>query len=438
MSTPRRSLYERLLRWYPTSWRRANGHLILDTLEEHADAGGRTRPSTGEAWSLRAHGLAERATIPLILAISTTALLLSLSTIVMLWFGGVATEPWTQSVFFGAQYLGDLLVCIAAGALLLRSGFINAEPALFSGAIAIPAWVLGGLAAASWSVAFDEADSGGIFSWFGSATLYFLTAAVLLGSVALAPLYLAVFRTFSSSSWRWTLSIAMAGLTSLAVGIAASVQSTTPLAAAGVLLVAALRLRKPDEHNRVAEPPRQPLTRSYRRRLASVTTIAALLGLCCVAFAFTGSNWATGSPDATQAMRLGILLGALTAILVVAASSIFLFARLGRIIAWSGTALIAALMVLALSYAINIDDSRSWILIVIAGILTGLAGGILFLPALPNRPWLRALLLATISLALAGTLGVIVVLAAAFVAPIVAIILTIVLLRQPRPEWRLG
>ena len=432
MSATRRSQYERLLRWYPPSWRQTNGQLMLDTIEEHADASGRTRPSRAEAWSLRAHGLAERATVPEIIVVASTALALSLSTVVVLWFGGVARGPWAQGAFFGAQFLGDLLVSIAAGALILRKGFISAEQALFSGAIAIPAWVFGGLAAASWSVGFDEADAGGVSSWFGGATIFFIGAAVLLGAIALMPLYLTVFRTLSTSSWRWTLSVVIAGVSSLFIGISAVVQSTTLLAAATILLLAGLQLRKPRERSAVPPQPRQPLDRNSRRQLAVVTGAAALLGICCVAFALTGSNWAAGSPDATQAMRLGILLGALAATLVVAASAILLFARLGTIGAWSGAVLIAALLVLALSYAMNIDDPTSWALMVIAGILTGLAFGILFLPVLPNRPWLKALLVVAISLALAGTLGMIVALAAAFVSPIVAIVLTVVLVRQPR------
>ncbi len=56
MTASRREAYARLLRWYPAAWRRADGDVMLDTLEEHADAEGRSRPAPGEAWSLRAHG----------------------------------------------------------------------------------------------------------------------------------------------------------------------------------------------------------------------------------------------------------------------------------------------------------------------------------------------------------------------------------------------
>ena len=51
-----------LLRWYPRSWRQRHGDVMLATLLDDAEARGRETPTRADAWSIRAHGLAERAT----------------------------------------------------------------------------------------------------------------------------------------------------------------------------------------------------------------------------------------------------------------------------------------------------------------------------------------------------------------------------------------
>ena len=153
---------------------------MLDTLELHADAQGHARPTAGEAWSLRAHGLAERATPTVIVWVAGAALLLCLASTIVLWSGAVIDSPWAAAARVTVQFLGALLVSIAAGALLWRAGVVRAETALVACAVAVPAWFLGGLAMASWGVGFDEADAGAARSWFGDAT-----GALLIGAWAL-------------------------------------------------------------------------------------------------------------------------------------------------------------------------------------------------------------------------------------------------------------
>jgi cytochrome c-type biogenesis protein CcmF len=58
----RQNQYARLLRWYPQSSRQEHAAIVLDSFEQHANDKGLTRPSLPEAWSIRAHGLAARAT----------------------------------------------------------------------------------------------------------------------------------------------------------------------------------------------------------------------------------------------------------------------------------------------------------------------------------------------------------------------------------------
>lgn len=59
MTTARRR-YERILRWYPRSWRAQHAQVMLGTLLDMDDARGRGGPTFSEAWSLRLDGLRHR------------------------------------------------------------------------------------------------------------------------------------------------------------------------------------------------------------------------------------------------------------------------------------------------------------------------------------------------------------------------------------------
>jgi hypothetical protein len=428
MSPPRRSSYQRLLRWYPPSWRRANGQVMLDTLEQHASATGHAKPSAGEAWSIRAHGLAEQATPPRIVGISAAALLLSLVPTAALWFGAPLNGPGLMS----AQFFASLLTSIGAGALLLRAGMLRAEPALFAGIVAIPAWVFGGLAAASWSVGFDEADAGDGLSWFGSATGEFMLAGWVLGTVALTPIAFEIFRVIRSRTVRRTVSVLVAGPTALALGVGALLLQGTILASVGVLIAATVHLRSPQTPALTQRLGRATLSSTARKSLAVATSGAAILGIGCVVFALTGSTWPRITLDATETMRLGILSGALVAIITVVSSAIAVHPRMGRTAIWVAAVLVVALIVLAASYAGNIDSPLGWTWLLIAATLTGLAGALLLAPVLPGTPLMRGGLIAAISVALAATLGLMVITIAAFIAPVIAVAVTVILWRRPR------
>lgn len=435
MSTRRRGHYRRLLRWYPAAWRRANGQLMLDTLEDAADAQGRALPSVGEAWSIRSHGLAERATPAAIAVVSGIALMLSAIPLVRLWLGTYDTTLWMLALTFGAQYAGALAASIAAGALLLRTGFISAEQALLAAAAAIPAWTFGALMAASWSVGFDEADAGTGMSWFGSATLLFAFLAWFFGILALLPLTLAAFRHLSLHSVRWALGITLGAIGALAVGIMCLLPAGSILISAAALLVAGRLIpstpRAPRSHPSRPET-RTPLTPRHRRQLAVVAAASAIIGLGCVAFALTGSLWGIGALDATDTMRVGILVGSLASTITVAASAVALFARVGPPVVAAAAALTAALVMVALSYALRDGDPKGWMLLILAAVATGLAGGFLFTPLLPARWWLRALLVAGIGAAIAATVGILGIIMATFISPVVAIVLAVMMARPPR------
>ncbi|MBH0130908.1 hypothetical protein [Salinibacterium sp. NK8237] len=435
MSSRRRSRYERLLRWYPTAWQRANGQLMLDTLEQAADAHERALPSISEAWSIRAHGLVERATPATIAVIAGLALALSAVPMVALWAGGFNSSPWLLALTLGAQYSGALVASLAAGALLLRTSLIPAEHALCAATAAVPAWTFGALMAASWSVGFDEADAGTGMSWFGSATLLFACLAWLFGILALLPLTLAAFRHLSLHSVRWALGVALGAIGALAVGIMCLLPAGSILISAAALLVAGRLIpstpRAPRRHPSRPEM-RRPLSPRNRRQLSVAAAASAIIGLGCVAFALTGSLWGIATLDATDTMRIGILAGSLAATITVAASAVALFARVGPPVAAAAAALTAALVMVALSYSLRDGDPNGWMLLVLAGIATGLAGGLLVTPLLPARWWLRALLVAGIAAAIAATVGILGIIMATFISPVVAIVLAVTMARRPR------
>ncbi|WP_457101428.1 hypothetical protein [Microbacterium sp. P5_E9] len=58
--TNARRHYERILRWYPRTWRVQHELVVLGTLLDMDDARGRNGPTFGEAWSLRLDGLKHR------------------------------------------------------------------------------------------------------------------------------------------------------------------------------------------------------------------------------------------------------------------------------------------------------------------------------------------------------------------------------------------
>jgi len=408
---------------------------MLDTLEQAAEAQERLLPSITESWSIRAHGLVERATPAAIAGVAGVALALSAIPVGALWTGAFGSAPWLFALMTAAQYGGALAASIAAGALVVRTGLIPAEQALIGAAAAILAWTFGALIATSWSVGFDEADAGTGLSWFGSATLLFAGLAWIFGILALLPLTLAPFRQLASRAVAWAIAVGIAAVGALAFGIMGMLPSGAILMSSVMLFVASRSLppTKRTQRTQQSRPAtRTPLSLRRRHQLAVVAAASAIVGLSCAAFALTGSLWGIGGLDATETMRIGILFGSIASIVTVAASAVALFARVGFPIAGAAAALIGALVMVALSYSLNGSAPAGWTLLVLAGLATGLAGGILFIPLLPGRWWLRALLVLGIATAIAATVGLQGIVMATFISPVVSIVLAVMMARRPR------
>ena len=431
MTDRRRLRYERLLRWYPAEWQRTNAAVVLDTLEENADRLGQSRPTVGETWSLRAHGSAERASPAVITIVAALGLLFNIGPVIALLSGAVTDHPWLTVLSITAQFVGAFLISTAAGALLLQSGRITAESALATLALSAAAWALGAVAFTAWGVGFDEADSGAPQSWFSDAFLIFAGSAWFLASCALFLVAHGLLRPLRPKTLRIILSTLVAVPTALAIGLSSVTPTGTVLGAGVVLIVASFRLGTRRTTTKGVTHRRPTLNQRQRTRIAVVAAVAAVLGFGCAAFALTGSKWLPAIGDTTDAMRVGLLGGAVVAIITVCAGAEVLVNRRGRVALGPVVAAIGALLCVAFSYSLSIDNAMGWPLVLLAAVFTGVTGGLLIAPALPGPPSLRASLVTAISVALAATLGIFVITAISFIAPFLAAILAIRMTRRP-------
>ena len=435
MNGATRRKYARLLRWYPKVWRDEHGRLMLDTLEEHAADRALARPSVAEAWSIRAHGLGERATnrwaviaatFSLVVFIAATAILLSDA----MMFPGAGALRIALAVF-----MGPLALAVAGVILLHRRGQLSAPASLCAVAGAGPAFAMTALAAASWSLGFDEADAGGTRTWFGSATLLFILMGWFFGTVSLLAPVASVVKRRLPSLIRLLLIGTLAALLAIVTGImVVTGQMLGGLGAAVVLLMALLAGRpaqvasKPLHDPRVGHTlvPRRPLlmTRADYGKVRAAALLSFVLGLGCAAFALTGSLWAPGVADSTHAMNLGLAAGALAAMLVVIALAMVLVPRFGKIMRWSALLLCAGLAMESAAQIAGAGHSLQWPLTLLAAVLAGFAVAVPIARFVSAKPPVRIAVAMALGLA-AAMPGIMIVTAAAFIAPVAAVALAV-------------
>lgn len=433
MNGATRRKYARLLHWYPKVWRDEHGRLMLDTLEEHAADRAVARPSVAEAWSIRAHGLGERATnrwaviaaaVSLVAFIAATAILLSNAFI----FPG-AGAVWTIL----ANFIGPLALAVAALILLHRKGQLSAPASLCATAGAMPALAMTALAAASWSLGFDEADAGG--TWFGSATFLFILMGWFFGTVSLLAPVASVVKRRVPSLIRLLLIGTLAALLAIVTGImVVTGQILGGLGAAVVLLMALLagRPAPPSERPEVEQVIKQAvrpdspavLTRSSYTKICRAALLALVVGIGCAAFALTGSLWAPGVADSTHAMNLGLAAGALAAMLVVIALAMVLVPRFGKIMRWSALLLCAGLAMESAAQIAGAGHSLQWPLTLLAAVLAGFAVAVPIARFVSAKPPVRIAVAMALGLA-AAMPGIMIVTAAAFIAPVAAVALAV-------------
>ena len=384
-----------------------------------------------------------RPALPLVIGLAAAGVLLTAAALALLLLAWSSESPWLPAVRIAVLLLGALLVSVAGGLLLVRSGALGARGAVVAAAAAVPAWTFGALTTASWGVGMDEADAGGAGTWFGDATVPFLLGAWAFGAVACLPPALVAVRGLRSQVVRLLLALVIAVPTSLTIGLL-SVQGAGALLGGAAVLVAcavqgrAQRQEVPASHLPRATPPvRAPLGRARRRAITLAAAGSALLGLGCVVLALTGSVLLPALGDATQTMRLGILTGSLVAIPVVLAGAAALQPRLGSAAIPPAAAFSAALLALAAGYAVEQEHPMSWLSLLLAAGLAGLGGALLLAPALPGGRAARVALVGAIAVALAASVGMLI-MVAAFAAPLLALLVVLLVNRRPRAERAVG
>ncbi len=313
MTTGHDDRYIRLLLWYPKAWRDTHGSVFLDTLREQSEHEGRTSPSRSESFAAMVNGLGLR--LDARLAASLALAGIALVAISQLFF-----ETWTVIMWTGPQALLAapitltnmmFIVYFGATAMLVLGAVAPAARAygLISGARAVLVLTLGSAALALATLAQyaraismippdENAAPGLAAAWMGVAA-----AAIVLGGVAswvyldglLGRIHLARLPRF--------------GLAALATVILVPVVEFAIIdqqiwVAAGLVIVG-LSLRSMDAWptpytSGTGSRPRRPV-----RWLAGVSAATGLFGLV---YAISGASWSPLASDGTAAGAQAVVI----------------------------------------------------------------------------------------------------------------------------------
>lgn len=351
--------YSKLLRWYPRSWREENGDVFLGMLEDDAAARGATKPGFTEAWSIRVHGLAERASykVALVLALLAvmgfgTPTLLDLPQYLLQ--APVSLLSGTSYILVGflGTLLGSVSLALAGVTMLLTSGAIDAGAAAAASlafaasslgmAVDSSAWGWGGLMGGHeivdppWPLTFS-AEAAVLFGFIGSLAV---SASLLRGLRsrtlgALASLALAVCATAAL----FGTPVAMRGPQIMVALIL--------LAAAGLLIA---RQRGLDSNTSRQSQPPQGSTPSREVRKLRLLALAGSVGGVIAVSAFGAGNLVApllGLP--IDNIQSGVLTGVAAAAPIpsVLAAGALRRSRLGPFALWSSALWAASLLMVA-------------------------------------------------------------------------------------------
>lgn len=420
MTAPQTSKFERLLRWYPRAWREENGEFLLAVLEEDARERGKTKPTVADAWSMRAHGIAARATPRVTLGFAIATLVASLIPAVSIFVSYLIEPAWVRFAISGLQVFTivflPFVMVLSFGRL--HSGRVGAPAALTSLAL----WMLHSAAAAcaslSWSIGWDEANNnmlpGATTTWFGDSTFFWLAVAAALGTVSLSILFRGLLRWSRSSLEAWILSGIISVGCLIPLFISSVLPSILPLAAGVFLVLSAIDVshqaaptsaagRAP----RAARPVRSP-ERASRSGLIAVLILAvatAVAGAFCVALSLGGSTWSSAFRDSTHSMNVGLGLGCLAAVPLVAASSWMLARRFGPRGLMGGAFFVAALLLESASQFVGAGHPVQQPLWALAALCIGAAAAVPLTGLVPASRPVSAILAIGGSLVLALTVG---------------------------------
>lgn len=439
--------FRALLRWYPATWRREHGEVLLGTLLEEAERQGRTTPSAGERMSAIAYGLGARLNNRLALVTALAALMVAaVAGIITLWVGWptLPTDArWLMPILTGT--VGPILLTLSAVALARYHGLVSELRALVIVVFVSCAHPLATLAQISWAVGFDAANRDVALTGFATSWPWFFVVAWTFGAVGAALFVEALLRKASAPRW---VSAGLALLCGIVltpvVGLTLVAPYSTAIGAAGLTLLALVPTRsvrataQTPAETVVVAPVAVPGASTARSRIlarlfAWTSTVAGSIG---IAFALTGSTWTATGPDATATMAQGITIALASALPLIAAVGLVVVARRrARALHTWGPLLLLALSLgaMALAYTGAPDWNRMLPGFAAASVLGGTAIAWWVAARLRSRGGVRLAVSGIIGLGYAAIGGILVLPLLAFALPVLAALFSIWGVQPPRP-----
>ncbi|PPF45906.1 hypothetical protein C5B85_04370 [Pseudoclavibacter sp. AY1F1] len=342
--------YSKLLRWYPKAWRGENGDVFLGMLEDDAAARGATKPEFTEAWSIRVHGLAERASYKIALALALVA---------VVSFSGPAVVGLLQRLTTGETFMSitpalfiAVLIGRAAGVaafgfavvtLLVRALQMSAWPATLSAAAFALSALTGSAEFAFWLLPVPGAEEELLFplnfTWPASTALFMVAATIAAGS-ALSEMF---------PTW---LRLVLGGALGILSGI---VYSNVMLGASGVnSLVACTLVVAVVVAASVTRSQREGTTRAVAgvasRDLALLAATAVSSGaIGCIGLVIQRFNLAGAELWSSSALVLAVLAPLPTFI----AGAALVRRRMGSVAIWAAFSWCLALVLVAACWTIR-------------------------------------------------------------------------------------
>lgn len=335
--------YTKLIRWYPRAWREENGEVFLGMLEDDAAARGATKPGFAEAWSIRGHGLAERASSKVALVLAFLALVAS---------SAPGAVIFTERLVTGYDFVSIspalvITTVLAPGAGVAASGLSivtlllsTRQLTVSAAAIATMLFVTGAIACSTASVLVDHTRTLQLVCGASLAVALTVVLASRWGSLRVVP-------------WRWAASAGVGILGgSLWSARLSEPSAVIPLGVAGgivlILFIGGTRAIAPgsgEQSTRVL--PHTVGDIPHLRRLTWAAGASATIGGLCLAVhefnLVSGGDWSTWN------LVLAAIAPAPAAIAVGAYSA----ARLGNVARWSAALWSLGLVVLALGFALG-------------------------------------------------------------------------------------
>lgn len=317
--------FRRLLAWYPRSWRRAHGDVLVAMMLDEAERTGRAGPTGAETRSAIVHGLGARLGATAAIVAASLAILATAAGQIGILFITGGGQAFHEPMLFAMTGVAPAATGIALVALLRAVALLRDGAALIAIVSLALAGVCSGLAGIGWSQGFDAADAGLPQTGLAGMTVPLAGAGVLLTTIAFALLIAPALRRVGLGRPAGLLAIVVAIIAAPVTGAFVFFSpGTTAVVAIVVLVVAALpRTRgvRRDVPDAVAPAAPVPVPAAPHSSVGGAALSRVLAGIALsggavgMAWAFAGAAWSsTARGDDTVAMREGIVILAVSMI----------------------------------------------------------------------------------------------------------------------------